>query len=430
MYLKTPKRYQRGHRRSIISLRWAWLWILTPIVVFVGMHIYNNKDQYTPQVEAVMGNVFNEAQETLSTAMAPTPLPTENPSIQLAAANSAWERGAIDEAVNNYQAVLDAVPNEVTPHYRVALGLVMSGQTDEAVEAAERAVTADPYSADAWAIRAMALDWAARPGEAIASAQRALELAGDTNPQAAARAQAFLAEAYYDLGQYDRALSAANQALEINPDSYEAYRNRALIVQNTQFDFEAALDDLQIAYDLAPHLPYITMDLALILTREEGVDSSIALLNELIELNPNNTRILYLLGAQYLNLVGDLSSATDYLSRCTEIDPDNISCTYLLGRAQMRNDQPSAAAETFQKVLNLGSEDPYHYWWAGRSQVVLGSCSAAAPFYRRGYQMAQQNGDETLIGDYEFEMQNCQLLTLPEATEEATEEPAVDGEQG
>ncbi|MFN8565146.1 MAG: hypothetical protein U0703_26770 [Anaerolineae bacterium] len=29
MYLRTPKRYQVGHRRRhLFSLRWLWLWIL------------------------------------------------------------------------------------------------------------------------------------------------------------------------------------------------------------------------------------------------------------------------------------------------------------------------------------------------------------------------------------------------------------------
>ena len=50
MYLRTPKRYRSGNRRSIISLRWMWLWLLTPIVVFIGIQIYNNRDVLGPPV--------------------------------------------------------------------------------------------------------------------------------------------------------------------------------------------------------------------------------------------------------------------------------------------------------------------------------------------------------------------------------------------
>src|SRR5690606_15009880 len=221
MYLRTPKRYSRGQRRSIISLRWLWLWIITPVVVASGMYLYNNRESYIPQVEGAMSGLLNQAQSSVATAMAPTPLPTENPSTRLASADSAWMRGAIEEAVNIYKGLTDAVPNNVGVHYRLTLGLIMSGKREEALEAAERTVTADPYDPNAWAIRAMALDWNGRYGEAVASAQRSLELAGQDNIEAQARANAFLAEAYFDLAQYDRALSTANRAIEANPNSYE-----------------------------------------------------------------------------------------------------------------------------------------------------------------------------------------------------------------
>jgi hypothetical protein len=99
MYLRTPKRYTQGQRRSIISLRWLWLWLLTPVVLFFGLRIYNDRAAYIPQVEAIMGDALNSAQTTLSTVIAPTPLPTENPAIQITAAESSWSRGAIGEAV-------------------------------------------------------------------------------------------------------------------------------------------------------------------------------------------------------------------------------------------------------------------------------------------------------------------------------------------
>ena len=317
------------------------------------------------------------------------------------------------------------MPNAVEPHYRVTLGLIMDGKTEEALEAAERTVTADPYHPDAWAIRAMALDWNGRYGEAIGSAQRAIELAGDDNPVAAARAQAFLAEAYFDLEQFDRALSTANRALETNPDSYEAYRNRALIVQSTQFDFAAALEDLETAHALAPNLSYITVDLALVHSRDDA-DTALALLSEVIEFNPANVNALYIMGSLYLNAIGDPNESAEYLARCLDIDPDNINCHYVLGRAQIRTEQYATAAESFKRTIDLGSENPYHYWWTARAQVLLGSCQAATAYLQKGYQIAIQTDDQIIKDSYVDQMQSCGLLSepAPEATEEATEEAA------
>src|SRR5690606_15465059 len=102
MYLKTPKRYTRGQRRSIISMRWLWLWLLTPVVVFVGIQLYNNRANLSPQVQEAISGLIDNAQNSVATAMAPTPMPTENPQIRLTSASAAWGRGAIAEAVDLY----------------------------------------------------------------------------------------------------------------------------------------------------------------------------------------------------------------------------------------------------------------------------------------------------------------------------------------
>lgn len=425
MYLRTPKRYTRGQKRSIISFRWLWLWILVPAVVLVGLELYNNRQVYTPQVERVIGGLLEGAQSSMATAIAPTPLPTENPERRLEAANTAWERGAIEEAVNIYQGLLDAVPNDVSTHYRVTLGLVMAGRLRDALDAAERTITANPYSPDAWAIRAMVLDWSGRVGEAIASGLRALELAGQDNPQSEARALAFLAEAYFDAEQYDRALSTVERALEVNPDSFEAHRVRALIAQGYEFDNEAALDYYQAAYDLAPNLPYLAIELAAVNSALGNTDQAVATLAELVELNPRNTQALLNLGQIYLRDVGDPNQALDQLSRCIETDPQNIDCHYVLGRAQVRLEQYESAANSFETAINLGSANPRHYWWAGYGQVLSGGgCPAAAIYLQKGYEMALQGSDEQLIADFEDQMRTCQLIALPpvEITPEVTAE--------
>lgn len=420
MYLRTPKRYRQGQRRSIISLRWLWLWALTPLVVLAGAHIYNNRAAITPQVEQAIARLAERAQEAMATVTAPTPLPTADPGQRLALADAAWVRGNIEEALNLYQEIAPALPNDVSLHYRVALGLLMDGRARDALPAAERAITADPYAPDAWAIRAMALNWNGRSGEAIASALHALSLAGQDNPRARARAQAFLAEAYLDAGQYDRALSAVERALEIDPNSFEAYRVRARHKQEVQFQFREALDDYQAAYDLAPNLTYLAIDLALGYINVGDSDTGLGILRDVIDLNPRNTRALFWLGALYLNTVGSPEQASDYLTRCVEIDPQSINCHYTLGRAQHRLQNYASAFESFKAAVDLGTTSARHYWWAGRAQVLLGNCPAAVPYFRAGYALARQGGDEALIADYEDQMRSCQMFAdLPTAVPEA-----------
>ena len=415
MNLRIPKRYRSGQRRSIFSLRWLWLWLLTPLVVYFGLQILQNREQYAPVVEQRFDEFVDNAERVLSTALAPTPPPTEDPSVRRSLADAAWQQGAIGEAATLYADLAPALPNSVYLHQRLALAMVMDNRPTAALAAAENAVTADPFSADAWAVRALALDRNADFGAALASARHALELAGEAQPQAAARAGAWLAEALFDLGHGERAFSAVNSALQEDPDSPEALRVRALIHENARFDFDAALADLQRARELAPHLPYITIDLARLHNyRFDDVDTSVALLADIIELNPHNTAALYELGRVYLRVLGDPGQASDYLARCIESNPRHQSCHYMLGRAQMRREQYTIASASFRKAIEIGPDNAYHFWWAARAEALQGNCVAAIPWLQSGYRLAQADANEVLVGEYEFLMSSCDLLIVPD----------------
>lgn len=419
MYLRTPRRYTKGQRRSPISLRWLWLWILTPIVVFAGVQIYNRRDEFGPPIHQTINTWLENAQSSIATAQAPTPLPTENPGNKLALAESDWREGRIEAAVENYQAALGAIPNDVRAHYYVTLGLLMAGRNQEALEAAEMTVTADPFSTDAWAVRAMALDRVDRYGEAIASALRALDL--DPNN---ARALAFMAEAYLDNQDFELARSTVERALEIDPESFEALRVRGLVAQYLDFDRDAAKLYYQDAYDRAPNLPYLAIDLANVLAfGEQNYDDAISIVNDIVELNPQNSLALFALGNYYNYGPGNFSQASETLTRCVEANPQSISCNGLLGRVQMSLDNYPNAIEYLQQAIDLGSSNSYHYFWMGRAQKAQGQCAAAIPFLQKSLAMAQEQLVPDVVTASEDMLRECQVpvggdVPAPEATAE------------
>ncbi|NWG16844.1 MAG: tetratricopeptide repeat protein [Chloroflexi bacterium] len=421
MYLRTPKRYTRGQKRSPISLRWLWLWILTPLVVLAGVEIYNRRDALGPPVHQAIYGVLDSAQQSLATAGAPPPPPTPDPRGQLERAEADWNEGRVEAALNTYESILDAVPNDLQSHYRVTLGLAMEGDLEAALEAAERTITADPLASDAWAIRAMVLDWSGRYGEAIASALRAVELSGEN-----ARALAFLAEAYHDLGQSDLALETVERALEINPDSFEALRVRGLLAWEFEFDFDGARSYFEQAYALAPNLAYLAIDLARInfLAFQEP-EEAIGYLREVVEANPRNTTALFEMGRVYYTGLGDPSQALDYLTRCVEVNPDNILCQGLLGRVQMALDNYTLAAEALGRAIDLGTGSPRHYLWAGRTQIALGNCPAAVPLLEQSVRLGTETGDTEAVTAAQADLSECSVVLpgleiTPEATPEGT----------
>lgn len=417
MYLKTPKRYRRGYsnRRSPLSLRWLWLWILTPLVVYGGIQIYSNLDTIAPPIHQALYNLANSAQSQLATSQAPPPTPTDDPTEALTNADANWSQGRIEAALSDYRHILDARPNDVQTYYRYTLGLTMEGRLTEALDAAERTVTANPFSSDAWALRGMVLDWNNKPGEAAASALRALEL--DPNN---ARALAFLAEAYYDLGDSDQAVSTVDRALELDPQSFEALRVRGLLDWEVDYDYLKAKENFSAAYDIAPNMTYLAIDLARINAALQEYEEAIDILRQVVDINPQNTKALYYLGNYYNAGIGNYAQAAEYLNRCVEVDGRNILCYYLLGRVQINLEQYTSAADSLKRVVDLGTTDPRHFLWAGRAQIFNGSCVAAIPYLQRGYELVTEDTSTDVVEALQGDLSDCHASLAPEATQEAS----------
>jgi len=441
MYVRTPKRYTRqGRKRSPLSLRWLWLWILTPLVVVAGIGIYQNQGIFRERIGGVVDTVVDSAGDRIATINAPTPVPTQDPTENIARANASWERGAIQEAVEAYAEIIDAVPNDLNAHYHYTLGLIMEDKDVEALEAAENTVTANPFVADAWAIRAMALSRTGNYGQAVASALHALELAPQDAAQdnlavakSRARALAFLAEAYFYDDQYERAASTVQEALNLDPDCFEAYYVSGLVNWFYNIDRQAAMQDFDTAYGTMPNMIYIGIEMSYleseIQVASEAPDFTQAegRIEGILELNPDNARALYWMGDYYFRTVGDPNRSADYLSRCTNANPNNPSCHYLLGRARMRQELYSDALLSFETAIDLSvSGDQlfarYNYWAAEASRQ-LNDLSGCLTYLQTAIETAQVLEDQVVLDAYPTLAQQCGGVVIqPTPTPEATAE--------
>jgi tetratricopeptide (TPR) repeat protein len=410
MYLRTPAKYRR-RRQPIISCWRLVLMFGAVCLIVIGIGIYQNAYMFQPEVNALVRNVessLNDLQLQAQTAAAPPPTATADPRNDLISANNAWDRGAVSEAMRVYDSILDSVPNDVDVYYRMTLGMIIQGDIDAALAFAEDTVTANPFSSEAWAIRAWALDWAGRSGEAIASGLHAKEL-DPQNP----RALAFLAEAYYSAGQVQRGYDMTEQALKLDSESVEALRARGFIAWFGLFDTDTALQSLQTGYQLAQqsnpaYAGLIAIDIARLDITTQNYDAAKTVLESVLELNPDNSIALYWLGSVYFGNLGDPSQAASYLQRCVDTNPTSINCHYLLGRTQARLDQMSIAAGNFNRAVELGSKIARHYWWAGNAQIALGNCNLALKYLEPGYEMAKTGTDTQLISDFEAILPLCQ----------------------
>lgn len=430
MHIRTPHRY-RGKRRNLIASRTILMLIIIGLLAGTGAFVLQNAATLQPIAYELIGTAVVKAQDQAMTIVAPTATATRDPRNDLVTANNFWNRGSVSEALRLYVPLLPSVPNDMSVYYRVTLGLIIQGSVVEAVEYGEMTVNADPFSSDAWAMRAWALDWAGQSDRAIASALQAKDL----DPKNA-RAWAYLAEAYYAAGQSNRAFDTAENAINLDNTSAEAYRARGFISWQLA-DPDSALEDFNTAFELSsttnPGLAgLIAVDIAKIEIGKTNYQGAVDKLKEVLETNPDNTQALMWMGKTLTGQMGDAPQGSSYLQRCVDVAPESIGCNYELGRAQYKiTGQETAAAESFARAVQLGSQVPRHYYWAAESQIGIGNCAKALEYMESGYTLARDQEDTEIIDALEAIMSRCGAnfgpsvvpVATPEA--EATIEPEV-----
>ncbi len=434
MYLRPTKKYTNRRRVSIISWRTIFFWIFAIAIIVVGIGIYENRGMFIPIIDNAINTVVDNTSNTIATSRAPAPTATQDPSNDLLRANDAWVLGSLQEATSLYAQIAPATPNDTTVFYRLTLGYINQGRFEEALLASENGITANPFHPDMWAMRAMALNRLGRSSQAIASASRALELVPisliDQDPSWAttrARALAFLAESYLNIKQGERADTTIEEALDLNPDSYEALQVRGRINQEVYYDFDAALEDFRAANELAPTMIYVAIWLAR-LERDffQDYETSLQLYQDILDRNPGNTQVLFDVADYYWRVQGNPEEAMSYLSRCIESDPNVAACHYLMGRVQYRREQIADSLISFQTAYDFIPDNGYYNYWLGEAYLALGQCQQALPYFETSNTIARDTDDSTLLDSASFKLNEAQVACgirvapatpTPEATE-------------
>lgn len=420
MNLRTPKRYtSRGRRRRLLNLRWWWLYVLTPIVVFIGAGIWQNQEMFRAPIEAALATQAQSIADNAATSRAPTATPTDSPLNYLAIANAAYERGAMETAIDNYLLAAEGLPNDVAVFFRLAHLLITNDRVAEALEVADRAINADPFSALGWAVRGMALDWDGQTELALASLLHAVEL----DPQSAV-AHALLAETYIDLGAPDRALQMAEQALALDPTDYNVQRNYGYVLEWGYAEYDEAIQAYERALQLAPSRAYIAFNLADLYYREGDYAAEVELLQAVVDQNPENASAHYRLAVALYRDLGEVEQARAAVERCTAIAPDKVSCLSFLGALQRRDGEYNLCARTLDRAVEAGSTNPIDYYFAGTCYIVIDDCNRAEQILRLGLALAETTETQTDIRDA---LAQCQVvLTLPPtAAPEGTPDAAM-----
>ena len=194
----------------------------------------------------------------------------------------------------------------------------------------------------------------------------------------------YYAIAYEYMGKYDSSEIVLLKGLSLLKDDIKL-SSRLVYSYEKQGKIALQINELEkLAYDLAPEDPKIKIDLAKLYGEQERYDDQIAILKDLLELQPNNE------GAQSdLAYAYDLSGRDplDVYKNRFEKNPDNISYGLDYADKLIAADRPDAAADVLEKVVAEDPSSKIALRKLGQAYDIADKLFAAAKTYERLFRL-------------------------------------------
>ena len=239
-------------------------------------------------------------------------------------------------------------------YYQYLLGRGLQGRDDWplALQAYRKAIALDPQFAPAYARLAIA--------------------------------ENFVADRANDTAGFQRAVEAAERAVELGPDVADGYSARAFMRYTYLWDWKGAAADLERASALDPGDATVQRRYGDLLDTLGRLPEAIAATRRAIEMDPLSAPAWQSLGL-YLYSVGELPAARQALNRSFEINPDGMYIHWHLGVLELLSSEPQKALTHFRQIktqdLRLAgiaiAEHALHH--ATESQAALNELIATLP---------------------------------------------------
>jgi tetratricopeptide (TPR) repeat protein len=126
----------------------------------------------------------------------------------------------------------------------------------------------------------------------------------------------------FDRSESRKALaeSAADRALQLDPELAEAHLAKGLYIYRVLRDYPAALDELQVARELAPGEAEILSWIGTIWKRQGKFESAADILQRALRMDPYNPTVPAELAIVYRSM-GEFSKALDAIDKAVAVDP-------------------------------------------------------------------------------------------------------------
>ena len=282
--------------------------------------------------------------------------------------------------------VLDCTTRNYIAHDCLGLDFYEKGEMEEAIEQYRKVLEIKPNYAEAWCDLGVALFEHKEKEQAVECYRRAIEI----KPRYA-EAWGSLGVALFDKGAKEQAVECYHRALEIDPHYAEGWGNLGAALFD-KGDKEQAIADYRKALEIDPRYVKADYNWGNALATEGQFDEAIAHFRKALAAKPDYANALYGLGAA-LCAKEQWDEGIAQYRKALETKPDFGEARYSLGKALLRKGDFDQAMDCFQKA-GATSPDPLTRWLnLGSELLQKGDLDEAIVCYRQAIKIAPRSAD-------------------------------------
>ncbi|MFQ5942810.1 MAG: protein kinase [Anaerolineales bacterium] len=294
------------------------------------------------------------------------------------AADTLWEIGFFDEAIDEYRYALELDPGAYWLYYKIAEIYQQTDRPDEAVgvlfEAIENpAAVEDPDAMDSFG-------WLLLDMQMFDEAEAAFWRATEADPGNPSRYEGLM-EIAYRRGGAPAGIEMLEVGIQQFPEHAPFYESAGHWFWELG-DINQAVLAFNRALELDPSNPGLYGSLAGVLTELGRVEEAKLLIQSGLERYPNAPEY-YLVAADFYFGIGLTDEAILMYDRAVELDPENAWSYASLARAEASLGNQDLAVQALERADARNPGDPWLDEFIGWTYIDLGDCQRAIEYLER-----------------------------------------------
>jgi tetratricopeptide (TPR) repeat protein len=325
----------------------------------------------------------------------PTPQVVATPTLSvndfLQQAQDAERRGDYRLAIESLDKASRRQPNDADLHRRAARLLVFIDQPEKAEQRARKALEIDPNHLPSKAVLCLAVEWQKRIKEAVDLCNEVV--AADPKYSTGF---AYLAEGLADSGDLPSARSAAETAIDLDPQNPDALRSLGY-VYDVFGRYDDALYHYQRALERDPNMPHVMNSIGRIYLIQGNADNAIKTFQRVIEVDPGNDEAYFQVGGAY-QFLGEFGKARVALDKAVELNPMRLKAWTRRGEILFAQRGYFEAIDDYKQAIAISQQlsqtlTPFDYLNLGFALQITQNCDQAIPYFNKVLELAPDDAN-------------------------------------